>query len=124
MGGLMAVTGAALIGPILVYLWPPPPPGVRDVEVKVTLDKVVAEVAEGEVLKFEAPQDMALVMADGGGANAVGDLAYGGHIVKVDGRVIAFAINCPHLGCSITVNSSGRWFDCPCHGSRFALDGR
>ena len=33
------------------------------------------------------------------------------------------AINCSHLGCSIALNDAKKSFDCPCHGSRFHLDG-
>ena len=33
----------------------------------------------------------------------------------------ALSLVCPHLGC--TVNSNPEGFACPCHGSRFSLDG-
>ncbi len=31
---------------------------------------------------------------------------------------------CPHLGCALQWNPRERSWDCPCHGSRFALDGK
>ncbi len=31
---------------------------------------------------------------------------------------------CPHLGCALKWNSSEHSWDCPCHGSRFAPDGK
>ena len=31
---------------------------------------------------------------------------------------------CPHLKCSLLFNSVEKTWDCPCHGSRFDLDGK
>ncbi|MFW5830098.1 MAG: FAD-dependent oxidoreductase, partial [Planctomycetota bacterium] len=40
-----------------------------------------------------------------------------------DGSLHACSATCPHMGCRVHYNDSDRSFDCPCHGSRFALDG-
>jgi menaquinol-cytochrome c reductase iron-sulfur subunit len=39
-------------------------------------------------------------------------------------RVRALSSECPHLGCSIDLAGGGESFGCPCHTSRFALDGK
>jgi len=55
-------------------------------------------------------------------------------ILKVDGRNVAafrdeqgalHAVSavCTHMGCILGWNETDRSWDCPCHGSRFALDG-
>lgn len=38
-----------------------------------------------------------------------------------DDGIFAISTTCTHLGCVVTWN--GRGFDCPCHGSQFAVDG-
>lgn len=45
--------------------------------------------------------------------------------VKREGdKVRALSAECPHLGCAIDVSGDGKSFGCPCHTSRFSLDGK
>jgi Rieske Fe-S protein len=39
-------------------------------------------------------------------------------------RVTAFTATCPHLGCAVEFDAAGDRFECPCHESAFARDGR
>jgi glycine/D-amino acid oxidase-like deaminating enzyme/nitrite reductase/ring-hydroxylating ferredoxin subunit len=39
------------------------------------------------------------------------------------GRLHAVSAACTHMGCILGWNETDRSWDCPCHGSRFALDG-
>lgn len=41
-----------------------------------------------------------------------------------NGVVHAISPNCTHLGCRLTFNAEMKSWDCPCHGSRFDIDGR
>jgi glycine/D-amino acid oxidase-like deaminating enzyme/nitrite reductase/ring-hydroxylating ferredoxin subunit len=41
-----------------------------------------------------------------------------------DGRLQAVAGRCSHMGCELTWNGAETSWDCDCHGSRFAPDGR
>ncbi|OAH12229.1 FAD-dependent oxidoreductase [Streptomyces jeddahensis] len=40
-----------------------------------------------------------------------------------DGALHAVSARCTHLGCIVGFNSAERSWDCPCHGSRFSVDG-
>jgi glycine/D-amino acid oxidase-like deaminating enzyme/nitrite reductase/ring-hydroxylating ferredoxin subunit len=40
-----------------------------------------------------------------------------------DGGLVAVSATCTHLGCQVSFNRAERSWDCPCHGSRFAVDG-
>ena len=71
-----------------------------------------------------------------GAASGDGGLGRGeGRIVDVDGRkvaefrrpdgsVIRRSAVCTHMGCLVGWNDVEQTWDCPCHGSRFAPDGR
>jgi Rieske Fe-S protein len=39
------------------------------------------------------------------------------------GRVHAVSAICTHMGCQVAFNPRETSWDCPCHGSRFGLDG-
>jgi len=41
-----------------------------------------------------------------------------------DGSVRAVSATCTHLACRVAFNTAERTWDCPCHGSRFDIDGR
>ena len=126
MAALLTSTVVIGVAPILVYLWPAPPKGQKKTPIKVSLTKAATEIQNGEAVQFYAPKtpNSAFIMADGGGDNAPGDLAFGGFLVKdQSGKLNALAINCSHLGCSIALNQKEQSFDCPCHGSRFHLNG-
>ena len=44
-------------------------------------------------------------------------------VVAREGRLVAFSTVCPHLGCAIDFDAGSDCFRCPCHRSRFDLDG-
>lgn len=44
-------------------------------------------------------------------------------VIRSGGTVRAFSRRCPHLGCLVSADADGDAITCPCHGSRFDLDG-
>jgi len=125
MAVLLTATVVTGLAPVLVYFWPAPPKGQRKGPLDVSLSTPLDQLQDGDAVKIDAPRspNAAFIMADGGGDNSPGDLAFGGFVVNHGGKVDVFAINCSHLGCSVALNSAAKTFDCPCHGSRFHLDG-
>jgi Rieske Fe-S protein len=121
---LLTATVATVVGPLVVYLLPPRNPSELKQKVRVALNMSLASLREGMAAKFDAPPGTAFVMADGGENNAAGDPTFGGFVTRERGVLRAFAITCPHLGCSYAFDDQKRHFVCPCHGSEFALDGR
>lgn len=124
MAGLMTATLVAGLAPILVYIWPPAPAGQKVGDVPVTPSTPISALAEDDAIPFDAPQNSGFIEQDGGGANAKGNVTYSGYAVKHAGKVLYLAVTCSHLGCSVTFNKGGKRFDCPCHGSRFSIDGQ
>jgi Rieske Fe-S protein len=125
LASLLTATVVAGALPILVYFWPAPPKGQKKGPINITLDTPLDQIQDGQAVKILAPTNpnSAFIMADGGGDNAPGQLAFGGYVVKTEGKLTVYAQNCPHLGCTFNFNSGAKTFDCPCHGSRFRLNG-
>ena len=121
---LLTATVATVAAPIGVYIFPPRGANRVKGKIRVALPAPVAELKEGAATRFDAPTGMAFVMADGGEENAAGDPTFGGFLTQDRGTLRAFAITCPHLGCSYAFDDGKQHFVCPCHGSEFALDGR
>jgi Rieske Fe-S protein len=125
LAALLTATVITGLLPILVFFWPAPPKGQKKGPITITLDTSIDQMQDGAATRILAPTspNSAFIMKDGGGDNAPGDLAFGGFVVKSQGDVRVLAQNCSHLGCSVTFNKDAASFDCPCHGSRFHLDG-
>jgi cytochrome b6-f complex iron-sulfur subunit len=45
-------------------------------------------------------------------------------LTNVNGAILALYDICPHLGCRYDWQTSAGRFECPCHGSTFAKDGK
>src|SRR3977135_3485824 len=99
IASLMTATVVTAVAPLAVFLWPAPPKGQKKGPISISLPKGPNDLADGEAIKFDAPTspNSAFVMADGGGDNAPGDLAFAGFVVKDQGKINVFAVNCSHL---------------------------
>ena len=125
MAGLLTATVVAVVGPILLFVWAPPPKGQKKSGLKVSLSSSLDSIPPNTAVGFNAPAGTAFLMATGGGGNSPGDPTFGGFVVNpgAGAQLEVFASRCPHLGCSFAFDQSSKIFKCPCHGSQFNLRG-
>jgi glycine/D-amino acid oxidase-like deaminating enzyme/nitrite reductase/ring-hydroxylating ferredoxin subunit len=91
-------------------------PRLLKMNVKAGADLVVDRVTPAEVSDpGEVPAGQARVLRDGVGKVGV--------YREPDGTLHAVSLRCTHLGCLLRFNGAERSWDCPCHGSRFDVDG-
>lgn len=117
----MGAIGLAALSPLLVFVFPSPS-ATKFSDLTIGLDKALDQLQDGEGVSFDAPKEKGFVMADGGGDNRAGKIAFKGFALKVGGKATVLSATCSHLGCSVTLNA-GQGFGCPCHGSVFDLKG-
>jgi glycine/D-amino acid oxidase-like deaminating enzyme/nitrite reductase/ring-hydroxylating ferredoxin subunit len=91
-------------------------PKLAEINAKVAVDFIGDRLlpARGAHLDDISPGS-ARVVRDGAGKTGI----------YRDGRgaLHAVSLRCTHLGCLLRFNSAERSWDCPCHGSRFGVDG-
>ena len=74
------------------------------------------------VLHGPAPQADELAVGEGGPAELDGKQM--GVYRAAEELYYAVELRCPHLGCRLEWNPDDKSWDCPCHGSRFDVQGR
>jgi glycine/D-amino acid oxidase-like deaminating enzyme/nitrite reductase/ring-hydroxylating ferredoxin subunit len=70
-----------------------------------TLPAEIGEVTAGSGKVFKSGTEKVAVYRDG------------------EGAMHTFSAVCTHMGCEVAFNRAERTWDCPCHGSRFNMDG-
>lgn len=45
-------------------------------------------------------------------------------VLSLKGKITVFSAHCTHLGCIVNFNKEKNIFECPCHGSKYAIDGK
>ncbi|MGW5054013.1 FAD-dependent oxidoreductase [Actinokineospora sp. NPDC004072] len=91
-------------------------PALARINAKVGVDLVTDHLAPtGTTNLDELAPGQACVRRDGFGKTGV--------YRDADGELHAVGLTCTHLGCVVRFNTAEHSWDCPCHGSRFDVDG-
>jgi Rieske Fe-S protein len=90
--------------------------GMAKLGAKAAVDMLGDRLRPGEVSSAEA-------VAPGTAAVVRQGHKQTGVYRDADGTVHAVSLRCTHLGCLLRFNAAETSWDCPCHGSRFDVDG-
>jgi glycine/D-amino acid oxidase-like deaminating enzyme/nitrite reductase/ring-hydroxylating ferredoxin subunit len=81
-------------------------------------------IAKRQLGGRRAPKEEAEAVATGEGAILSLDGQKAAVSRDASGKLIAVSAACTHMGCTVAWNAAESTWDCPCHGSRFAPDGK
>jgi len=113
---LGTVLGAALGVPAAIYLFADP----RKKKKKETLVKAT----DLTLLQIDKPQMVTFERTSIDGWRTLQEKAIAWVVRRRDERVVAYSPQCTHLGCAYHWEDETNQFVCPCHASRFSIDGK
>jgi menaquinol-cytochrome c reductase iron-sulfur subunit len=115
ISGLGSVMGLALAAPAAAYLL------VVD---KSKRRENFVKAASLTQLKIGKPQEVSFERTRVDGWRSFQEKAIAWVVRTSEDNVVAYSPQCTHLGCAYHWEESGNEFVCPCHGSRFSIDGK
>ena len=85
-------------------------------------DDIKTRLASSRTPEFVADGRFFISLFEGNPAEAADVPAYK-LTNTADTQVVALFRKCVHLGCSVPWCASAKWFECPCHGSKYSING-
>ena len=110
----LLIFGAQFGGASIAFLWPNLKGGFGALIDAGDLNDITAAVATGE--PFYVGTGRFYIVAYNGSPQ--GDVDYAAEGVSADG-IMPLYQRCVHLGCRVPFCGSSKWFECPCHGSKY-----
>jgi cytochrome b6-f complex iron-sulfur subunit len=110
-----AVFAAEFGGATIAFLWPNLKGGFGSVIAAGNIDDILAEIADTGAPVYNGAGRFYLVPYDG---TPTGDVDYATEGVTAQG-IMPLYQRCVHLGCRVPFCGSSKWFECPCHGSKY-----
>ncbi len=114
-GGLLVALGAFVAefgGATLAFLWPNLKGGFGSEIEAGSLDDIKGFIAANHQPYYYGAGRFYIVPYNGDGTNTV----YAG---ITEENLMALYQKCVHLGCRVPFCQTSRWFECPCHGSKY-----
>ena len=113
--GIGTAIGTALAVPVLVYLfWPS----------SRRKQSAWLDVGNESDLEQDKPKELTFRHNRLDGWKIYSERSTAWAVKSSDGSIIVFSPWCTHLGCAYHWEPSKHEFICPCHDSRFSIDGR
>jgi cytochrome b6-f complex iron-sulfur subunit len=114
----LLVFGAQFGGASIAFLWPNLRGGFGSVIDAGALEDIRAAVREGE--PFYVGSGRFYIVPYNG--QPQGDVDYVGRGISAEG-IMPLYQRCVHLGCRVPFCGQSKWFECPCHGSKYNTAG-
>ena len=111
----LLVFGAEFGGATLAFLWPSLKGGFGSVIAAGNIADIKAEIEDTKAPAYNGAGRFYLVPYNG---KPSGDVDYSTDGVTQDG-IMPLYQRCVHLGCRVPFCGSSKWFECPCHGSKY-----
>ena len=110
-----AVFAAEFGGATIAFLWPNLKGGFGSVIAAGNIDDILAEIADTGAPVYNGAGRFYLVPYDG---TPTGGIDYAAEGVTAQG-IMPLYQRCVHLGCRVPFCGSSKWFECPCHGTKY-----
>jgi menaquinol-cytochrome c reductase iron-sulfur subunit len=115
INGAMGLIGLALAVPAAIYLLFPP---------KLRKGQQWVETADLSTIPADTPTEISFQRTRVDGWKVINEKATAWVVKQPNNEVVAFLPQCTHLGCAYHWDDPSRTFICPCHTSRFSMDGQ
>jgi cytochrome b6-f complex iron-sulfur subunit len=116
--GSLAVFGAQFGAASIAFLWPNLKGGFGSKLRPGKLADIVSEIESTKQPFYFGQGRFYIVKYDGSGVDREFDVDYAADGALVEG-VLALYQRCVHLGCRVPFCDTSKWFECPCHGSKY-----
>ncbi len=113
----LLVFGAQFGGASIAFLWPSLKGGFGSLINAGALNDIKSQLGDGPV--YNGAGRFYVVPWEG---KVTSDADYPGELVTAEG-IMPLYQRCVHLGCRVPFCSNSKWFECPCHGSKYNFAG-